>query len=200
MEKQTAEKETAEKRTAPKPMFTLRPKHVADLVRMEVLYYCFIATFGMTITGGVLIMMISLILGFGSLLPPWLGFFALLVACVLFLPPYIQKTVKSNMAGTFCHFYQDHLLYQTFKWLIFKRRGLIKYDDVSDIAERSNVLQNRYNVGDIWVIAPGVPMDAGQRFPGIKIRNIALNENLTDMFERIVFKNTITETQNREPA
>ncbi len=180
-----------EQQNRPQPILTIRPKYVEDLVRIEILFYCFIATFGLTILGGVAIMLVSMILGLGSLLPPWLGFFALLVACLIFLPPHIQKTIKSNMAGTYCHFYRDHLSYQNFQWLIFKRKGRIKYADISDVAERSNIFQTRYNVGDIWIIAPNMPLDAGQRFPGVKIRNIALNANLTDQFETIIFQNTM---------
>ena len=183
-------------KTTQKPILTLRPKYVPDLVRIEILFYCFLATFALTILGGVFIMLISLLFGLGNILPPWLGFFALLVACVIFLPPFIKKTLKSNMASTFCNFYSDHLLYQTYQLLIFKRRGRIKYSDISDITERSNLFQNRYDIGDIWVIAPNMPMDAGQRFPGIKIRSIKLTSELTEMFERVIFKNTLPETEN----
>lgn len=174
------------------PILTLRPKFVPDVVRLEILFYAFLATFALTILGGVFIMLVSLLFGLGNLIPPWLGFFALLVACVILLPGFIKKTIQQNMASTFCHFYNDHLLYQTYQLLVFKRRGRIKYTDISDIAERSNLFQNKYNIGDVWVIAPNMPMDAGPRFPGIKIRNIKLTPELTETFERVVFKNDLT--------
>lgn len=184
-----------EQNAIPDPILTLRPKYVGDLVRLETVLYCAAATFALTILGGVLIMILSMILGLGWLIPPWLGFFALLVACLVLLPSYIQKTIKGNMASSFCKFYADHLLYQNYQWLIFKRRGRIKYRDISDIAERSNVFQSKYDIGDIWIIAPNVPMDASQRFPGIKIKSIKLTPELTDMFERVIFQNNISTTE-----
>ena len=176
------------------PLYTLRPTYVPDILKLETLFYAFLLVFGLTIIGGMLIMLLTIILGLGGIIPFWLGFFAILVASAILIPPYVSKTLKANLAATACKFYDDHMLYQTFQWMIFRRRGRIKYSHIADIAERTNIFQARYNVGDIWVIVPGMNLEAGQRFPGLKIRNIRLNGELTDFFERVIFHNNNIKT------
>ncbi len=176
----------------PTARFVLRPTYVPNILKMETVLYSALLIFGATMIGGVLILLLTIMLGLGRIIPFGLGFFAVLVASLVLIPPYIHKTIKANMAATACKFYGDHMLYQTFQWLIFRRRGRVLYRNVADIAERTNIFQARYGVGDIWFIVPGMALEAGQRFSGLKIRNIRLSGDLTDFFETVIFKNTDT--------
>ena len=176
------------------PVLILRPKYVPAIAYAETAFYSFATIFTITVGGGILLFFIFSLFQLNGIIPTWLPFTLLFAISCIFIPPFIFETIKKNISHTGYKFYKDHILFQHYQVLFFRQRGRLRYADIIDIFERSNIFQSYFNVGNVWILAPGTGIAAGRRFPGLKISDIELDDDLTNFFEEILFP-TIQENQ-----
>lgn len=168
------------------PLRIIQPEFIKNIALLETALFSTLIIFAMVMTGGVILMLLLTILHLNAFLPGWLPFFAILVAATLLIPPWVYKMVQKNSADSYYKFYGDHLTFQQYQLLFFKKRGRLKYADIQDIIERTDLLRSRYDIGNVWFLAPGTGIAANQAFPGLKISHIRLSDDLTDFFETIM--------------
>jgi hypothetical protein len=181
------------KRQGEDPITILRPKYVQQLAYLETFFYSVVSIFTLTVGIGTIVFFILSILQLSRIIPMWLPYTLIFALSCIFMPPFIFETIKRNTAQTGYKFYQDHILFQHFQMLFFRQRGRLKYADIQDIFERSNIVQGYFGTGNVWILAPGTGIAAGRRFPGLKLSNIELNDDLTEFFEAIMFPENFVE-------
>ena len=181
------------------PFRILHPTFIKNIAIAETALYSFLGIFTVTMGAGIVITLLFLILGLSKFLPLWLPFFAIFVATLIFIQPYVYKLLKQNHEDTYYKFYPDHMTFQQYQMLLFKKRGRLRYMDINDIIERTDIIQSRYNIGTVWVLAPGTGITAGQRFPGLKMSHIHLTEELSDFFEDILSRGSESLSGNIRP-
>jgi hypothetical protein len=168
------------------PFYTIKPEFIKNIALLETAFYALLITFVLTVGGGVILMLLLALLQLSGLIPAWLPFVAILVASFVFIPPWVYQTVKNNIEDSHYKFYRDHLTFQQYQMLFFKKRGRLKYIDIQDIVERTDLLRSRYDIGNVWFLAPGSGIAAEQGFPGLKMNHIKLSDDLSNFFERIL--------------
>lgn len=172
------------------PLLVLKPKFVPALVYLETAIFSLLGIFVLTIGVGVLCVIIISLLQMSRFIPIWVPFTLMFALGCILIPAFVYETIKKNTKSTGYKFYQNYVSFQHFSMLFFRNRGRLKYRDVQSFTERSHILQNAYGVGNVIVLAPGTGVVTGQRFPGLKIRNVELTDQLTAFFEHTIFPQT----------
>lgn len=168
------------------PFYTIKPQFVKNIAVLEAAFYTLMITFVLTVGGGVILMLLLALLNLGGLIPAWLPFVAILIASFIFIPPWVYQMIQKNIKDSHYKFYRDHLTFQQYHMLFFKKRGRLKYVDVQDIVERTDILHSHYDIGNVWFLAPGTGVAANQSFPGLKMKQVQLNDDLSNFFEKIL--------------
>jgi hypothetical protein len=152
-----------------------------------------IATFGgfifSTLLLGTFFFILLMVIGLGRHLSgsAIYGFFFGL--SILGIPPLFYELKKRAFQRTIYNFYDDYMDFQYFHFYLNRRRGRVRYSDISDIAQHASALQEHQRLTTVYIYVPGMGLQA-RGFSGLKLTDLPQAKDymtkIMDIIERRV--------------
>jgi hypothetical protein len=172
-----------------KPIFAIKPTFDKPLVACEA---------ALAALGGIVICVFLLatfvfiifnIIGLGSIAGS--GLYHLFFFIGLIASPVLYFELKRTAyRRTVYLFYDDYMEYQDFRFLLTRRRGRLRYEEISDVYENAGMMQSRRLLTTVYVVVPGMPTGMARNTPGafngVKIPDVPENGGYADRIIAIV--------------
>lgn len=160
-----------------KPLMTVAPSFVPRIIMWRALPWVLGGTFVLTVAGGTILWFLISIMGFGRAVSAGVPYFLCFVAGLTGIAPFYYELQRKIYARTFCHFFEQHLEYETYTLLFRHHAGRVRYRDISGMYQRSNFLQQRDNLKTIYLVVP--EMDWQDRgFYGVKLIDVPVGKGI----------------------
>lgn len=168
-----------------KPLFSVKPKFIPKVVMMQALFYGFFGALFLTVVGGLLLSLLTLILGFLGKIAIGKIFWGCFLLGIIGIPILYYEIRRKNAAATRFDFYEDKLRFSYFSGRFLNRKqGRLYYSDIVDVVQNTSFLQGLGNLKTIELHAPASAYyEPGQKFIGIAIEDVPIG---TDTAEKIV--------------
>ncbi|MDD9901143.1 MAG: hypothetical protein OXT65_09220 [Alphaproteobacteria bacterium] len=189
-----------------KPLLTIRPVFDSGLVSVEALLIGAAGTVGLVLFGGTLLFLLLTLLGLGGLVSASGVFIFCFVIGIALIPAGYYEAKKRAYRRTAFLFYESHFEYQDFRFLITRRRGRIRYEDISNIYERGNTLQGHRTLTSVYIEVPGMPHRGigisynPNAFRGVYIPDVKEKGNYGDKIIAVIEGPQQTAADNASPA
>jgi hypothetical protein len=166
------------KAASTKALLKIRPTFVHKIAMVEALLVGILgAVFG-TVLLGVILTILFMLLGLGSFMPGWLGFALGFLISITILPAgYFELKKRAYQKSAFL-FFADHLEFRDFNIFMNRNTGRIRYAEISDVFEKSNLLQQMEDIKTIYLQAPRFGLRDRTGFAGIKIKDVPIGQGM----------------------
>jgi hypothetical protein len=157
----------------PVPLLSIRPRFDQPLTMVYAGIATLLGTLVVTLVGGIFIYFLLVILGLARFIAVGYVFGLLLVSCLIAIPVLFFDLRRKSLTRTVFNFYESHLEYQFFHFHLNRRRGRLRYRDITDINQRATALQEQRGLTTVYVYtnAPGYQRSD---FSGLEIVDLPL--------------------------
>ena len=161
-----------------KALLKIRPTFVHKIAMIEALLVGIVgAVFG-TVTLGVILTILFMLIGLGSFMPGGLAFMLAFVISITLLPAgYFELKKRAYQKSAFL-FFADHLEFRDFNIFMNRNTGRIRYNEITDVFEKSNMLQQMEDIKTIYLLAPRYGLRDRSGFAGIKIKDVPIGQGM----------------------
>jgi len=168
-----------------KPLFSVKPKFIPKVVMMQALFYGFFGALFLTVVGGLLLSLLTLMMGFLGKIAIGNIFWGCFLLGIIGIPILYYEIRRKNAAATRFDFYEDRLSFSYFSGRFLNRKqGRLYYRDIVDVVQNTSFLQGLGSLKTIELHAPASAFyEPGQKFIGIAIEDVPMG---TDTGERIL--------------
>lgn len=175
-----------------RPLLSVRPYFDSGLTMVQAAICAAVGFLPVTIVGGIVVYFLFMILGLARFVPASGVFGFFLVVSLAGLPPAFYEIKKRAMQRTLFNFYDDYIDFQYFHFYINRRRGRVRYRDISDINQHASALQEQRRLTTIYLYVPGMSYQRG--FSGLKLEDLQQSRGyLTKIMD--VVENSFLEPQ-----
>jgi hypothetical protein len=112
-----------------------------------------------------------------------------MVLSVIAIPPAFYELKKRAYQRTIFNFYEDTIEFQYFSFFLTRRRGRVRYTDITDLVQDASALQEHQNLQSIYIFIPGM---AGLRqrqrrsFSGLKIVDVPTDKDYMTVLAELI--------------
>lgn len=153
-----------------RPLLSVRPYFDSGLTMVQAAIFAAAGFLPVTIIGGMVVYFLFIILGIARFVPASGVFGFFLVAALAGLPPLFYEIKKRAFQRTLFNFYDEYIDFQYFHFYINRRRGRVRYRDISDINQHASALQEQRRLTTIYLYVPGMGYQRG--FSGLKMEDL----------------------------
>jgi len=168
-----------------KPLFSVKPKFIPKVVMMQALFYGCLGALALTVIGGLLLALLSMMLGLLGKISIGAIFWGCFLLGIIGIPILYYEIRRKNAAATRFDFMDDRLSFSYFSGRFLNRKqGRLYYTDIVDVVQNTSFLQGMGSLKTIELHAPASAYyEPGQRFVGIAIEDVPMG---TDVGEKIL--------------
>jgi len=165
-----------------KPLFSVKPKFIPKVVMMQALFYGFLGALALTVVGGLMLALLTMMLGFLGKVSIGNIFWGCFLLGIIGIPLLYYEIRRKNAAATRFDFMEDRLNFSYFSGRFLNRKqGRLYYTDIVDVVQNTSFLQG---LGDLKTIELHAPASAyyepGQKFVGIAIEDVPISTDVGD--------------------
>ena len=153
-----------------RPILSVRPHFDPGLAMVQAGMVTALLFLPVTVVCGMLVYILFLILGLVTFISASAVFGFFLVASLAGIPPVFYELKKRALQRTLYNFHEDYIDFQYFHFYLNRRRGRIRYRDISDINQHASALQEQRRLTTIYMYAPGMGYVRG--FSGVKMEDL----------------------------
>jgi len=153
-----------------RPILSVRPQFDTGLAMVQSLMAAGVLFLPITIVGGMVIYFLFMITGIAKFIPASAVFGFFLIGSLAGIPPLFYEIKKRALQRTLYNFYDDYIDFQYFHFYLNRRRGRVRYRDVSDINQHASALQEQRRLTTIYLYVP--TMNFARGFSGVKMEDL----------------------------
>jgi len=170
------------------PLFILRPKFASTQTILEALLVTVMVTLTLTAIGGTILMILFSFIGLGKFFSASLIYYTIFFISLLTTPALYYEVKRKFIKRSFYKFFPDRMEFVQFGKFFNQRQGRLRFKEVTDIVQRSNIIEQRDKVQTIYIWAPNFGFSDNRGFTGVALENISRNPNVIQTIERVVFQ------------
>ena len=165
-----------------KPLFSVKPKFIPKVVMMQSLFYGFFGALFLTVIGGLLLSLLTMMLGFLGKIAIGKIFWGCFLLGIIGIPILYYEIRRKNAAATRFDFFEDRLSFSYFSGRFLNRKqGRLYYRDIVDVVQNTSFLQGLGNLKTIELHAPASAYyEPGQKFVGIAIEDVPMGAGIAE--------------------
>lgn len=165
-----------------KPLFSVKPKFIPKVVMMQALFYGFFGALFLTVVGGLLLSLLTMMLGLLGKISVGKIFWGCFLLGIIGIPLLYYEIRRKNAAATRFDFYDDRLNFSYFSGRFLNRKqGRLYYRDIVDVVQNTSFLQGLGNLKTIELHAPASAYyEPGQKFVGIAIEDVPMGTGIAE--------------------
>jgi hypothetical protein len=165
-----------------KPLFSVKPKFIPKVVMMQSLFYGFFGALFLTVIGGLLLSLLTMMLGFLGKIAIGKIFWGCFLLGIIGIPILYYEIRRKNAAATRFDFFEDRLSFSYFSGRFLNRKqGRLYYRDIVDVVQNTSFLQGLGNLKTIELHAPASAYyEPGQKFVGIAIEDVPMGTGIAE--------------------
>ncbi|MDE1151361.1 MAG: hypothetical protein PW788_02395 [Micavibrio sp.] len=153
-----------------RPILSVRPQFDPGLAMVQSLMAAGVLFLPVTIVGGMLVYILFTIVGLAKFIPASGVFGFFLIMSIAGIPPLFYEIKKRALQRTLYNFYDDYIDFQYFHFYLNRRRGRVRYRDVTDINQHASALQEQRRLTTIYLYVPTMSFARG--FSGVKMEDL----------------------------
>jgi hypothetical protein len=171
-----------------KPLLTVRPRFDTGISMLQAVAMTAAGSVLLTIGGGTVLYVFLSLTGLTRFISVGYLYGFILVLSILVLPALFFEIRKKAFQRTAWHFYSGWVEFQYFHLWINRRRGRLRYADISDVLQQATTLQEQRGLIDIYIYAPSMAHRTGA-FPGLRLYDLPQRENYLSQILDIIDQN-----------
>jgi hypothetical protein len=169
------------------PLLAVRPAFDSTLAAIESVPVGLAGVAASVFLGGTFFFMLFSLLGLGRLVSVGTIYIVFFVLGLALAPALYYELKKAACRRTAWLFHEEYLDYQDFRFFLLRRRGRVRMRDISDVVERTGLLQARRGLSSLHLVIPGFPALAQDGITGLKMIDVparaGLREKIRDLIE-----------------
>ncbi len=150
---------------------------------IESTIFAFIVSILISLVLGTVILIISSLFGFK--IYPHMILFVLSFLCLL--PLYYEVKMRS-VKKTKYDFFTDHLEFEYYLPFRGRNKGILEYNQVEQMLQRSSFIQQRMGLKTIYFYAPALQVIDRKGFAGLKLIDIPSGQDWGKRIEELIYK------------
>jgi hypothetical protein len=158
-----------------RPILSVRPYFDTALAMVQAVIFTAVAFLPFTMIGGTLVYLLFNLIGLGGFISAGAVYGFFLLVAIVGLPAVYFEVRKRAYQRTVYNFYDDYIDFQYFHFLINRRRGRLRYEDVTDITQQAGALQEQRRLTNIYLYAPALGYMRQRGIPGIIMPDLPLS-------------------------
>lgn len=169
-----------------RPILSVRPQFDTALAMVQALIALVVGFLPVTIIAGTIFYLLLNIIGLGRFVSASgiYGFFLLLSAAGI--PAVYYEMRRRAYRRTAFNFYDDHIDFQYFHFLINRRRGRVRYEDITDITQQASALQEQRRLTNIYLYVPTLDYMQQRGFAGLVMPDLPLTRGYMNQVMDII--------------
>ncbi|TNE31064.1 MAG: hypothetical protein EP349_04500, partial [Alphaproteobacteria bacterium] len=171
-----------------KPLFSVKPKFIPKVVMMQSLFYGFFGALFLTVIGGLLLSLLTMMMGLLGKIAIGKIFWGCFLLGIIGIPILYYEIRRKNAAATRFDFFEDRLSFSYFSGRFLNRKqGRLYYRDIVDVVQNTNFLQGLGSLKTIELHAPASSYyEPGQKFVGIAIEDVPMGTGIAEKILEIL--------------
>ena len=169
-----------------KPILTVRPKFDSTYTMMQSIPVALLGMVAGAFIGGVFFSIVFSVLG----ITKFVSIGSIFLGCALLgfftAPTVFYEMKRKAYHRTIYNFYKDRVEFQKFFWLIQRKRGRVRYSDISDLLQESGFFQQQRNLLTVLLFSPGSGFEDQNRFPGVKLDDLSSKNRMGSKIQTIL--------------
>lgn len=157
-----------------RPILTVRPQFDTSLAMVQALLATLIGVLPVTFIAGTIIFLLFNMIGLGRFISAGYVYGFFLVLSVAGIPPLFFEVRQRAYQRTVYNFYEDYIDFQYFHLLINRRRGRVRYEDITDINQQASALQEQRRLTNVYIFVPTLGYMQPRAFPGLVLKDLPI--------------------------
>lgn len=155
-----------------RPILSVRPQFDTSLAMVYALLATVVGFLPVTFICGTVVFLLLNIIGLGRFVSAGYIYAFFLVVALAGIPPLFYEVRRRALSRTIYNLYGDYIDFQYFHFLINRRRGRVRFEDVTDISQQASALQEQRRLTTIYLYVPTLGYMQRSNFPGLVLKDI----------------------------
>jgi hypothetical protein len=165
-----------------RPLLSVRPTFDSSLTLLQAVGVSILGVFVLTILLGTFF---YILLSFMNARAAGASYWFFLIVTGFGVPIFFFELKKKAYQRTLFNFHEDYLEFQYFKFYLNRRRGRVRYSEITDIAQHASMLQDHQRLTTIYITVPSMAYRRSS-FAGLELYDLPQSKNYLNKIIDIV--------------
>jgi hypothetical protein len=175
-----------------RPLLSVRPTFDSSLTLIQTVGVSVAGVFAATVFFGTFFWILFQVIGLPRAASGAFWFF--LIVSSFGVPIFFFEIKKKAYQRTLFNFHEGYLEFQYFQFYLNRRRGRVRYAEISGIDQHASALQDHQRLTTIYITVPSMGYRGRGNFAGLKLYDVPRDKNYLNKIINIL------ENQNKQAA